>query len=213
LPARAEAPCTFRGPYGRVFAALLTSNPSLPRVANLLDQTITLTVWFPTTRPSSVWAQVCNFVTSTQNRLYIGWFGVIMVPTLLSATTVFIIILAPTSLQVRGTDRHSHRPACLPVRGSCPPKPSGFERRTYQFIVCHFRSGLCAYMGREWELSFRLGMRPWIAVAYSAPVAAATVISSLPDRAGVLLAAMHGSLSRLIRATNMPRGRNQSLQA
>jgi hypothetical protein len=25
-------------------------------------------------------------------------------------------------------------------------------------------------MGREWELSFRLGMRPWIAVAYSAPV-------------------------------------------
>ena len=31
-------------------------------------------------------------------------------------------------------------------------------------------------MGREWELSFRLGMRPWIAVAYSAPVAATTVI-------------------------------------
>ncbi|KAK7321980.1 hypothetical protein VNO80_35269 [Phaseolus coccineus] len=32
------------------------------------------------------------------------------------------------------------------------------------------------YMGREWELSFRLGMRPWIAVAYSAPVAAATAV-------------------------------------
>ncbi|KAL4022565.1 hypothetical protein IC575_016303 [Cucumis melo] len=31
-------------------------------------------------------------------------------------------------------------------------------------------------MGREWELSFRLGMRPWIAVAYSAPVAAATAL-------------------------------------
>merc|ERR1739848_764056 len=30
--------------------------------------------------------------------------------------------------------------------------------------------------GREWELSFRLGMRPWIAVAYSAPVAAATAV-------------------------------------
>jgi photosystem II P680 reaction center D1 protein len=28
-------------------------------------------------------------------------------------------------------------------------------------------------MGREWELSFRLGLRPWIAGAYSAPVAAA----------------------------------------
>jgi hypothetical protein len=31
-------------------------------------------------------------------------------------------------------------------------------------------------MGREWEVSFRLGMRPWIAVAYSAPVAAATAV-------------------------------------
>ena len=31
-------------------------------------------------------------------------------------------------------------------------------------------------MGREWELSYRLGMRPWIMVAYSAPVAAATAV-------------------------------------
>ena len=31
-------------------------------------------------------------------------------------------------------------------------------------------------MGREWELSYRLGMRPWIFVAYSAPVAAATAV-------------------------------------
>ena len=31
-------------------------------------------------------------------------------------------------------------------------------------------------MGREWELSFPLGMSPWIAVAYSAPVAAASAV-------------------------------------
>jgi hypothetical protein len=31
-------------------------------------------------------------------------------------------------------------------------------------------------MGREWELSYRLGMRPWICVAFSAPVAAATAV-------------------------------------
>ena len=31
-------------------------------------------------------------------------------------------------------------------------------------------------MGHEWELSFRLGMRPWIAIAYLAPVAAATAV-------------------------------------
>eukprot|EP00974_Lingulodinium_polyedra_P079593 7708242-Lingulodinium_polyedra.AAC.1 len=31
-------------------------------------------------------------------------------------------------------------------------------------------------MGREWELSYRLGMRPWIFVAFSAPVAAASAV-------------------------------------
>jgi hypothetical protein len=46
----------------------------------------------------------------------------------------------------------------------------------YQMIVLHFLLGVACYMGREWELSYRLGMRPWIAVAYSAPVAAATAV-------------------------------------
>jgi photosystem II P680 reaction center D1 protein len=45
----------------------------------------------------------------------------------------------------------------------------------YQMIVCHFLIGVSCYLGREWELSFRLGMRPWIFV-YSAPVAAATAV-------------------------------------
>lgn len=46
---------------------------------------------------SSLWARFCEWVTSTENRLYIGWFGVIMIPTLLTATSVFIIafIAAP----------------------------------------------------------------------------------------------------------------------
>lgn len=46
----------------------------------------------------------------------------------------------------------------------------------YQLIVFHFLIGIYAYMGREWELSYRLGMRPWICVAYSAPVAAASAV-------------------------------------
>ena len=46
----------------------------------------------------------------------------------------------------------------------------------YQLVVFHFLLGVFAYMGREWELSYRLGMRPWIMVAYSAPVAAATAV-------------------------------------
>ena len=37
---------------------------------------------------------------------------------------------------------------------------------TYQFIVLHFIAGVISWMGREWEFSFRLGMRPWIFVSF-----------------------------------------------
>ena len=40
---------------------------------------------------SSLWARFCDFITSTENRLYVGWFGVIMIPCLLTAASVFII--------------------------------------------------------------------------------------------------------------------------
>ena len=40
---------------------------------------------------SSVWQSFCEWVTSTNNRLYVGWFGVLMIPCLLVATSVFII--------------------------------------------------------------------------------------------------------------------------
>lgn len=45
----------------------------------------------------SLWTRFCNFITSTENRIYVGWFGVLMFPTLLTATTVYIIafIAAP----------------------------------------------------------------------------------------------------------------------
>jgi photosystem II P680 reaction center D1 protein len=51
-----------------------------------------------------------------------------------------------------------------------------FNGGTYQLIVFHFLIGVFAYAGREWELSYRLGMRPWIFLAYLAPVAAATAV-------------------------------------
>ncbi len=34
----------------------------------------------------SGWEQFCKWVTSTNNRLYVGWFGTLMIPTLLAAT-------------------------------------------------------------------------------------------------------------------------------
>jgi photosystem II P680 reaction center D1 protein len=46
---------------------------------------------------ANLWAQFCNWVTSTENRLYVGWFGVLMIPTLLAATICYIVafIAAP----------------------------------------------------------------------------------------------------------------------
>ena len=45
----------------------------------------------------NAWDQFCDWVTSTNNRLYVGWFGVLMIPCLLAATTCFILafIAAP----------------------------------------------------------------------------------------------------------------------
>ena len=46
---------------------------------------------------ASNWESFCQWVTSTNNRLYVGWFGVLMIPALLTATTCFILafIAAP----------------------------------------------------------------------------------------------------------------------
>ena len=45
----------------------------------------------------STWEKFANWITSTENRLYIGWFGTLMFPTLLAATACFItaFIAAP----------------------------------------------------------------------------------------------------------------------
>ena len=47
--------------------------------------------------PLKNWDEFCAWVTSTDNRLYVGWFGVLMIPCLLAAATCFIIafIAAP----------------------------------------------------------------------------------------------------------------------
>ena len=58
----------------------------------------------------------------------------------------------------------------------------------YQLIVFHFLIGCFCYLGRQWELSYRLGMRPWICVAYSAPFGLSSrSILDLPHRTRFLL--------------------------
>jgi len=144
------------------------------------------------------WRQFSAWITNTNNRIYIGWFGVLMIPCLLTATIVFALaFIAAPSVDVDGIRE--------PVSGSllagnnlisAAVVPSSnaiglhfyplweassveewlYNGGPYQLIVFHFLIGITAWMGRQWELSYRLGMRPWIAVAYSAPWAGAMAV-------------------------------------
>ena len=149
-------------------------------------------------RQSSLWDKYLNWVTSTDNRLYIGHFGVLMIPTLLAATACFIIaFIAAPPVDIDGI-REPVAGSLLfgnnIISGAVVPSSNAiglhlypiweamsldewlYNGGPYQLVVFHFLIGVFAYAGREWELSYRLGMRPWIFLAYSAPVAAATAV-------------------------------------
>ena len=144
------------------------------------------------------WGQFADWVTSTENRLYVGWFGVLMIPTLLTATTCFIIaFIAAPPVDMDGI-REPISGSLLYgnnlISGNVIPSSNAiglhfypiweassmdewlYNGGPYQLIVFHFLLGVFCYLGREWELSYRLGLRPWICIAYSAPVAAATAV-------------------------------------
>ncbi len=144
---------------------------------------------------SQVWQQFCQWVTSTDNRLYIGWFGVLMIPTLATAAITFIIafIAAPpvdttgTGAPIAGSllDGNNLMTAAVvptsaaiglhfyPIWAAASVDEWLYNGGPYQLIVLHFVIGIICYQDREWELSYRLGMRPWISLAFTAPVAAA----------------------------------------
>ena len=63
---------------------------SFPRTHNYPFNSMT-TATIALQRQTNPWNQFCEWVTSTNNRLYVGWFGVLMIPTLLAATVCFII--------------------------------------------------------------------------------------------------------------------------
>jgi photosystem II P680 reaction center D1 protein len=146
----------------------------------------------------SLWERFSAWITSTENRLYIGWFGCLMFPTLLTATSCYIIaFIAAPPVDIDGI-REPVAGSLLYgnniITGAVIPSSNAigmhfypiweaasidewlYNGGPYQLVVLHFLLGVAAYMGREWELSYRLGMRPWIFVAFSAPVAAATAV-------------------------------------
>jgi photosystem II P680 reaction center D1 protein len=159
------------------------------------------------------WERFCQWVTSTENRIYIGWFGILMIPTLLTATTVFIIaFIAAPSVDMDGTgtpisgallDGNNLITAGIiptsaaiglhfyPIWEAASVDEWLYNGGPYQLIVLHFLIGIICYQDREWELSYRLGMRPWISLAFTAPVAAAmSVLLVYPVAQGSFSAGM-----------------------
>ncbi|KAB1999001.1 hypothetical protein ES319_D12G130000v1 [Gossypium barbadense] len=147
----------------------------------------------------SLWGRFCNWITSTENRLYIRWFGVLVIPNLLTSTSVFIIafIAAPpvyidgirelvSGSLLYGNNIISgaiiHTSTTIGLHFYLIWEAASVDEwlynggPSYELLVLHFLLGVACYMGRKWELSFRLGMRPWIAVAYLAHVTATTVV-------------------------------------
>ena len=147
---------------------------------------------------SSIWGSLLSFILSTSNRIYIGFFGLLVFSLLGLAIFVFIaaFIFAP-AVDIDGI-REAVAGSLLYgnniITGAVVPSSNAvgldfypvwealsfdewlYNGGCYQFVVFHFMLGVCSWMGREWELSFRLAMRPWIFVAFSAPVFAAAAV-------------------------------------
>lgn len=144
------------------------------------------------------WDRFCEWITSTENRIYIGWFGVLAIPAFAAASICFLIaFMAAPPVDMEGIrepivgsilgGNNAITAAVVPTSAAIglhfyPIWEAAnidewlYNGGPYQFIVLHFLIGVWCYLGRLWELSYRLGMRPWIAVAFSAPAAAATAV-------------------------------------
>lgn len=144
------------------------------------------------------WDRFCQWITSTKNPIYIGWFGVLMIPTFLAATICFILaFIAAPPVDMEGIrepiigslmgGNNLITAAVIPTSAAIglhfyPIWEAAsldewfYNGGPYQLIVLHFLIAIWCYLGRLWELSYRQGLRPWIAVAFSAPAAAATAV-------------------------------------
>ena len=130
------------------------------------------------------WGYLIGFVLNTGNRLYVGWFGTLMFPlsgiSIIAYITAFVLappvdidgirepvagsLLFGNNIMTGGVIPSSNAIGVhfYPIWESSVFDEWLYNGGTYQFLVLHFIAGVLCWMGREWEFSFRLGMRPWI---------------------------------------------------
>ena len=119
------------------------------------------------------WGYVIGFVLSTANRLYLGCTAFIFAPPVdIDGNNIITGTIIPSSNAI---GVHFY-----PIWESLAFDEWLYNGGTYQFLVLHFLGAVSSWMGREWEFSFRLvyrlRMRPWIFIAFSAPVIGATAV-------------------------------------
>jgi len=144
------------------------------------------------------WSYIIGSILFTGNRLYIGWFGIIMCPSLVVAGLVYIIaFISSPAVDIDGIREPVSGSLLFGnniISGAVIPSSNSigvhfypcwevmnydewlYNGGSYQMVCLHFIIGCAAYMGREWEFSFRLAMRPWIFIAFSGPVMAASAV-------------------------------------
>lgn len=147
---------------------------------------------------NGLWSSFVGYVSSTNNRFYIGYFGLAMYPLLAVSIVAYILgvfYAPPVDIDgirepVAGSLLYGNNiitTAVIPSSNAIgvhfypywdgtTPQEWLYNGGTYQLVVFHFILAASFWMGREWEYSYRLGMRPWIFVAFSAPVLAASAV-------------------------------------
>ena len=146
----------------------------------------------------TVWSSAVKGILSTSNRVYVGWFGLLMFPLLAVAIAGYVttfVYSPPVDIDgirepVSGSLLYSNNiitasviPSSnaigihfYPIWESDSADEWLYNGGPYQLVVLHFLLGVISWLGREWEFSYRLGMRPWIFVAFSGPVVAASAV-------------------------------------
>merc|ERR1711933_339285 len=130
----------------------------------------------------SNWGSIISMVLGTNNRLYIGYFGLLLFPLIALSTLVYIagfILAPPVDIDgIREPVAGSLLYGNNIISGSLIPSSNAigvhfypvwespayyewlYNGGTYQLIVLHFITGVIGWLGREWEFSFRWGCVP-----------------------------------------------------
>ncbi len=73
-----------------LFTILYVGECRVTYLIQLISRTHKMTTLIDSKQSNTNWQNFCDWVTSTNNRLYVGWFGVLMIPCLLAAAICFI---------------------------------------------------------------------------------------------------------------------------